>query len=115
MSRREALATIGAAGLLGECATAPLASGRPATEAETPALLDWIADNVRALLPEQATSLGIDKRARASLRSMLTNRSTAGQARIAAALGADSAPVEAIEAIALTFPTRTSVEVATAR
>ncbi len=114
LSRREALGTLGAAGaatLLGGCTTVPLASGRPASEADASALLDSIADNLLALLPEQATSLGIDKGARAGLRSKLTNRSAAGQAQIAATLRSDLARAEAIDTGALTFATRTSVEV----
>ena len=117
-SRREALgsigASIGAAGaatLLGGCATAPLGVARPATEAEASALLDSIADNLLALSPESATSLGIDKGARAPLRSRLSDRSAAGQARLAATLRADLARAEAIDTKGLTFATRTSVDV----
>ena len=113
-SRREALGSIGAVGaatLLGGCATAPLALGRPATEAEASALLDSIAENLLVLSPETATSLGIDKSARAALRSQLSDRSAAGQARIAATLRADLMRAEAIDTSALTFATRTSVEV----
>ena len=113
-SRREALGSIGAVGaatLLGGCATAPLALGRPATEAEASALLDSIAENLLVLSPETATSLGIDKGARAALRSQLSDRSAAGQARIAATLRADLMRAEAIDTSALTFATRTSVEV----
>ena len=113
-SRREALGSIGAVGalpLLGGCATAPLALGHPATEADASALLDSIAENLLALSPEQATSLGIDKGARALLRSQLSDRSAVGQARIAATLRADLARAEAIDTSALTFATRTSVKV----
>ncbi|MCY7271302.1 MAG: DUF885 domain-containing protein [Sphingomonas bacterium] len=113
-SRREALGSIGAAGaatLLGGCATAQLAAGRPASEAEASALLDSIAENLLAVSPETATSLGIDKGARAGLRSQLSDRSASGQARIAANLRADLARAEAIDTTALTFATRTSVEV----
>jgi len=117
-SRRDALgsigASIGAAGaatLLGGCATGPLGVGRPATEAEASALLDSIADNLLALSPESATSLGIDKGARAPLRSRLSDRSAMGQARLAATLRADLARAEAIDTNGLTFATRTSVDV----
>ncbi|MEO6580819.1 MAG: DUF885 domain-containing protein [Sphingomicrobium sp.] len=97
--------------MLAGCATKPLAGGRPASEAEASALLDSIADNLLALSPESATSLGIDKGARAALRSQLSDRSAAGQARLAATLRADLARAEAIDTNALTFATRTSVEV----
>lgn len=117
-SRREALASIGAASafsLFGGCATAPLAPNTiglgSATEAEGSALLESIAENLLALSPESATSLGIDKGARAALRSQLSDRSAAGQARIAATLRADLARAETIDTSGLTFATRTSVEV----
>ena len=117
-SRREALGSIGAASAftaLGGCATAPLGpspiGGRTATEAEASVLLGSIADNLLALSPESATSLGIDKGARAALRSQLSDRSAAGQARIAATLRADLARAEAIDTRGLSFATRTSVEV----
>ena len=118
ISRREALGSIGAAGaatLLGGCATTPFGpnviGARPATEAEASALLDSIAENLLALSPESATSLGIDKGARAPLRSRLSDRSAADQARLAATLRADLARAEAIDTDGLTFATRTSVEV----
>ena len=118
LSRREALGSIGAAGaftLLGGCATTQLApvtiGARSATEAEGSALLESIAENLLALSPESATSLGIDKGPRAALRSQLSDRSAAGQARLAATLRADLARAEAIDTVGLTFATRTSVEV----
>jgi uncharacterized protein (DUF885 family) len=114
LSRREALGSlgvVGAAGLLGGCATASLVAGRPSTEAEASALLDSIAENLLQLSPESATSLGVDKGARAALRSMLSDRSAAGQAKVAATLRADLARAEAISTDALTFATQTSVEV----
>jgi uncharacterized protein (DUF885 family) len=113
-SRREALGSLGAAGavsLLGGCATTSLVAPRPATEAEASTLLDSIAENLLRLSPEQATSLGIDKGARAPLRSQLSDRSATGQARIAATLRADLSRAEAIDISPLTFATRTSVEV----
>ena len=117
-SRREALGSIGAAGaatVLGGCAATSLGStrigDRPTTEAQAAALLDSIAANLLALSPESATSLGIDKGAQAALRSQLSDRSAAGQERLAATLRADLARAEAIETSGLTFATRTSVEV----
>jgi uncharacterized protein (DUF885 family) len=114
-SRREAFAAIGTAGAIAAlpaCArTAVVATPRPATEAEASALLDSIAENLLMLQPESATSLGIDKDARAALRSRLTDRSQAGQDRIEATLRADLARAEAIDASGLSHATRTSVEV----
>ena len=63
------------------------ASGRPRiSESQATALLDTIANNLLALSPESATSLGIDKGANAALRSQLSDRTPAGQARIAAVI-----------------------------
>ena len=114
----KALGSIGAAGaatLLGGCATTSFAStgigARPATESEAAALLDSIAENLLALAPESATSLGIDKGARAALRSRLADRSAMGQARLAATLRTDLARAEAIDTADLNFATRTSVDV----
>ena len=113
LSRRELLAGTGAATgavLLSGCATtAPLRG--PATEAQAGALLDSIAENLLWHSPESATSLGIDKGARAALRSRLADRSAAGQAKLAATLRADLARAEAIDTSALSFATRTSIEV----
>ena len=113
-SRREALGSIGAAGafsLLGGCATIPPMVARPASEADAVALLDSIAANLLNLSPESATSLGIDKGARAALRSQLADRSVVGQARLAATLRADLVRAESIDTAGLSFATRTSVDV----
>jgi uncharacterized protein (DUF885 family) len=83
----------------------------PAKEAEAKALLDSIGENLLALSPESATSLGIDTGARAALRSRLADRSQSGQARLAAVLRADLARAEAVDTAPLTHSTRTSVEV----
>ena len=119
LSRRQlvaALATSTAAPLIAGCARtlAPVgASGSSAlsTEAGANALLDSIADNLLALQPETATSLGVDKGVRAALRSRLGDRSAAGQKRIADTLRTDLARAEAVDTSGLTFPTRTSIEV----
>src|SRR5688572_8338290 len=93
ISRREALAA------LASTAVVPLASGcrseragiAPGTkiEANVRALLDELAENLLRLVPESATSLGIDTGARASLRAQLTDRSASGQQRIASQLKSD--------------------------
>ena len=49
----------------------------PAGEAHVTQLLDSIGENLLALSPESATSLGIDTGARAALRSRLADRSQA--------------------------------------
>lgn len=109
LSRRETLAGLAATTALPLLSTPALAA--PASESQAGALLNAIAENLLRLQPGQATSLGIDKGPRASYRYRLEDRSAAGQARIAATLKADLARAEAIDTSALTFPTRTSVEV----
>jgi uncharacterized protein (DUF885 family) len=81
------------------------------TDADALALLEDIANNLLALFPETATSLGIDTGARAALRSQLADRSAAGQRRIADQLRKDLARVNAFDAAAVSHATRTSLEV----
>jgi uncharacterized protein (DUF885 family) len=80
-------------------------------DADALKLLDGVADNLLALQPEAATSLGIDTGARAALRSQLTDRSAAGQQRLAKQITADLARVESFNTAALSHPVRTSIEV----
>ena len=115
-SRRQALGALSAgvaAVALPGCASTLATSGgpRPANEAEVTALLDSIGENLLALSPESATSLGIDTGARAYLRARLADRSMAGQDRLAATLRRDLARADAVDTTALTHSTRTSVEV----
>ena len=118
LSRRDTLAALTSTAALAGCATGrlPLATAAPAGpaptgDAEANAFLDQAANNLLRLQPETATSLGVDKGERAGLRSLLGDRSAAGQARIAATLRSDLAKAEGIETVALTHSTRTSVEV----
>jgi uncharacterized protein (DUF885 family) len=110
-SRRQAIGALSAG-----VAAVALPTGRafaqaPASEAQATNLLESIGENLLALSPESATSLGIDTGARAVLRSRLADRSKAGQDRIAATLRADLARAEAVNTAGLTHSTRTSVEV----
>jgi uncharacterized protein (DUF885 family) len=114
LSRREALAALASAAALPlvsacgrERATAPAAS----TEADALALLDSVAENLLRLLPESATSLGIDTGARAALRSQLGDRSLEGQKRIAQQVRADLDRVNAFNSGGLSYATRTSLDV----
>ena len=91
--------------------SAPVVAAAAPTEAEAKALLDSFAENLLQLYPERATSLGIDTGARAALRSQLTDRSPAGQKRIADLLRADLARAQAFDASGLSFETRTNLEV----
>jgi uncharacterized protein (DUF885 family) len=113
MNRREALVTLASA------ATSPLyaCSRRPSSntsidpEGDVLALVDRMAENLLRLSPESATSLGIDTGDRAALRSQLTDRSAAGQQRIASRVREDLERVRAIDTSPLTHATRTTVEV----
>jgi uncharacterized protein (DUF885 family) len=110
-TRRETLAGLAASAAAPLLARATPAFARPATDAQASALLNSFADNLLRLYPEQATSLGVDKGARAPLRSRLEDLTPAGQQHIAQLIRADLARAEAIDTSALSFPVRTSVEV----
>jgi len=116
LSRREAIAALASTAalpLMSGCgrdrATTALAPGANDREALT--LLDGVADNLLRLLPESATSLGIDTGARAALRSQLGDRSAEGQQRIATQLRADLARINAFNTSGLSPAVRTSFEV----
>ena len=111
LTRRQTVAALAATAALPLLAKASPANAAPTSEAQAKLLLDSIAENLLRLQPGSATSLGIDKGARASYRYRLEDRSAAGQARIAATLKSDLARVEAVNTSALSFPTKTSVEV----
>jgi len=84
-SRRQALGTLSAgvaAVAFSSPARALVQGGAPSSEAGVTALLDSIGQNLLALSPESATSLGIDTGANAGLRSKLADRSKAGQDRL---------------------------------
>ena len=74
-------------------------------------MLDDIGNSLLRLLPETATSLGLDTGARAELRSQLMDRSAEGQQRIASQLRSDLERANAFDASGLPHATRTSVEV----
>lgn len=107
-SRRDMLAGTAAIGAL---AMFPADAHAQSGDAAANALLDSIAENLLRLNPESATSLGIDKGARAALHSQLMDRSQAGQQRIADQARADLARLDKIDAATLSHGTRTSVEV----
>jgi len=114
LTRREAFTALGATSALAAlpgCTTTLAKAAGPATEAEASAFLDSIAENLLWLSPESATSLGIDTDAHAPLRSRLADRSQAGQEKLEATLRADLARAEAIDVSAVSYATRTSVEV----
>jgi uncharacterized protein (DUF885 family) len=105
------LASAAALPLVSACS--PQNSSPPATGGDKDALaiLDSVANNLLHLIPETATSLGIDVGPRAALRSQLADRSAAGQRRIAQQLRTDLARLNAVDTSGLSHSTRTSVEV----
>lgn len=107
-SRRDMLAGTAAIGAL---AMFPAGARAQSGDAAANALLDSIAENLLRLNPESATSLGIDKGARAALHSQLMDRSQTGQQRIADQARADLARLDRIDAATLSHGTRTSVDV----
>ena len=112
IDRRELLLGAGALALatpLCGCATAPAAAS---TDTAAEALLAQIAEAILADYPEGASALGIDSGERAVLRSRLTDRSPAGQHRIAAEAGANLARLRRIDMAALSPPARIDFDVA---
>jgi uncharacterized protein (DUF885 family) len=115
LKRRELLAAFAAAPalpLLGSITQLFAAESSHPADASALELLDACAEHLLALFPETATSLGIDNGGRAALRSRLTDRSLAGQKRIADQLKADLALLQAFDSSGLSPAMRTSVAVA---
>jgi uncharacterized protein (DUF885 family) len=118
ITRRHAVAGLGAT-LLAGCAGVPVvAPMSPATvppvpngDAAATAVLDSVAENLLRLSPERASIMGIDVGPRAALKSQLADRSAAGQERIAGMLRADLARVEALDSAGLSHSVRTSLAV----
>ncbi len=102
-------------GTAGTLAAAALPRGANAlfadADAQAEALLARTAETFLTLYPETATSLGVDKDARAQLKHQLTDRSPAGQSRIAAHLRQTLAEIGKLDAAALSPVMRTNVEV----
>jgi uncharacterized protein (DUF885 family) len=109
LSRRQALGGLAATTSLSLLPAASFA--KPSAEAQANALIRSIGDNLLRLYPEQATSLGVDTGSRAPLRSRLSDVSAAGQQRLVQTIRADLARAEAIDTSALSFQTRTTIEV----
>src|SRR6266508_2286280 len=98
VTRRDAirvLASTAALPLVSACARDSAPKAPTTSEADALALLDGLADNLLRLLPESATSLGIDAGARAALRSQLADRSVEGRQRVAKQIRADLERVNA--------------------
>jgi uncharacterized protein (DUF885 family) len=91
--------------------TASTTTSSTHTEADARALLDDIGNSLLRLVPETATSLGLDTGERAELRSQLTDRSAEGQQRIASQLRSDLERANGFDTSALPHAARTSLEV----
>ena len=117
LTRREAIAALVYSTtfpLMSGCTREPTTSSTAAsahTDADARALLDNIGNSLLRLVPETATSLGIDTGKRAELRSQLMDRSAEGQQRIASQLRRDLERANAFDASGLLHATRTSIEV----
>jgi uncharacterized protein (DUF885 family) len=74
-------------------------------------LLAEIADDLLIDYPENATAFGVDNGARAALKAKLSDRSAAGQKRIAERVAARLRTLAAIDPAALTPATRIDVDV----
>jgi uncharacterized protein (DUF885 family) len=113
-SRREVLTALASTAALpwlpAFLSTLAVADGNTADNAAL-TVLDQCADHLLTLFPESATSLGIDNGNRAALRSQLSDRSAAGQARIAEQLRTDLARLNALDTTGMSPAMRTSVSV----
>ncbi|HLL58595.1 MAG TPA: DUF885 family protein, partial [Allosphingosinicella sp.] len=106
--------------LIGAGATAALTTlpgcartmrGRANADAEAQRLLTGIAEELLAEFPENATVLGLDKDARAGLKSRLSDRSLSGALKHASAAADRLRRLHAVDAAALSPATRTDVAV----
>ena len=121
LSRRDLLtslaaggATLAVGGCAGTRAAAPPLAASPAVARAAPAaseLLEQLARQMLDLMPEAATSLGLDNGEQAGLRRRLGDRSGAGQARIASLLRQAMQNMARIDPAGLDEATRTSMAV----
>jgi uncharacterized protein (DUF885 family) len=110
LGRREFLGGTAAAGLVACAPTAPLAPlGTPGPAAN---VLAAMAEQILTEYPENATSLGIDKGARAPLKHRLTDRSAEGRARLTAGARARLAVLKQLDLSDLGAPNALDAAVA---
>jgi uncharacterized protein (DUF885 family) len=107
-NRREFIAGAGAA--VAALANLP-ACARREPEVDVGSLLAEIANELLADYPENATALGIDTGARASLKSRLSDRSAAGQEAIAKRVAARLMRLKTIDAASLDEAARVDLDV----
>jgi len=114
MNRRQAITALASTmtlPLISRCTREQAPASSETVDADALALLGQVAESLLRLVPESATSLGIDIGERAALRSQLNDRSAQGQQRIANQVGSDLKRVNAFDASALSYAARTSIEV----
>ena len=114
ITRREALAALASSAaftLMTGCRRSSSPESSAIGDADALALLDEIGGNLLRLVPETATSLGLDTGDRAVLRAQLMDRSAEGQRQIADQLRRDLARASAFDASALPHAVRTSFDV----
>lgn len=110
LTRRGLLAATGSVA----AATAVPGWAAASDDAAASRALDDITERLFLLFPERATGLGIDKGARAGLKSRLTDSSPAGQQRIASELRRMQAELARLDTERLSAERRVDVEVAQA-
>lgn len=115
LTRRQALAAAASTTTLAACDPAGFmhsaSAKRALDEAQAAALIDTVTDHLLRLSPESATSNNVDKGRWAALRSQLSDRSQAGQEKVAATLRADLAQLDTVDTSGLSHSTRTTIEV----
>src|SRR3954469_22556357 len=114
LNRRDAVAALASTvvlPLIAACGGDRTVKRSGTNDADAGALLDRLADDLLRLIPESATSLGIDTGARAPLRSQLADRSAEGQQRLAQQIRAGLERVKAFSTTGLSPSARTSVDV----
>lgn len=110
MSRRELLAGVGASAA-GAALPPPLQAKAASADAQARQMLDGMAEELLVEYPENATSLGLDKGARAGLKARFTDRSLAGTRRRAATAAARLARLKSVDRTSLSPATALDVDV----
>ncbi|AJP74395.1 DUF885 domain-containing protein [Sphingomonas hengshuiensis] len=108
-TRRQLL--LGTAATLAAGALPSRAWAATASDAAAEALLTRTAEGLLAIYPEGATTLGIDKDARARLKHRLADRSVEGQRKVAAMLRRTLAEIAALDLNGLSPAMRTHIDV----
>jgi uncharacterized protein (DUF885 family) len=96
-NRRDVLALGAAAAAFGGAALGSKALAAAPGDAAAEALLSSVAEDLMREYPENASALGLDKGARAALKSSLTDRSLEGRGKLAVAAKARVARMKAID------------------